>query len=635
MTGNTSLLISSSRFPSLPSSSPIYSAPFHVGILEEACYCNPIDYSRPRPSSRTSREDPGLSPNLQTLLTILCIFEPSDTVFHFTQNRKMLLQILGSLLEASDCLELLLTATRMIGKWMLETIPGPFTKKERNSFLSKLAQFDYCSLSDDTTAQPLADLVASFAGQLLAICPEANIEDHVDGLLPRRLAVTCLLNANAPSRDNIISQYFGKKNVPLSELPAFSVLWKVLKSDFEGLGGRYWTVLIVDTLINIMQVHSASTEHGLCLASLQVLVHGDVVACQRLLEYLLPLFWKKVPEDSMRLSLVSAIESLLSQPFHSQFLRDGVSDSWGPQSMNSIRSLVNAVTSFAPVPIFDSHLLVHIAENYNCWYEVLLILEHQYLAFSEKSPDDATLSVMRHCYRLLGERNVWLSLGSLSCKLPLSKKAISFDMYGMTVEASASYSELVQLMEDDSQLSVDPTQYEMDLWESRWIELQRELCQQEVVGEFANASGAPHLLLECAWKSQDWKKLRTLCSSPALLPAIECGDPVVKITETLLAVAEGKLTEVENLHAQTAQLCLYRWQLLPVLTGGSPSHASLLHYFHRKKKKTIVACQSFPCPTFSYPKPSHLGPPQLSIHSMMMVQDWLKSVSFIHFVLVF
>jgi transformation/transcription domain-associated protein len=66
-----------------------------------------------------------------------------------------------------------------------------------------------------------------------------------------------------------------------------------------------------------------------------------------------------------------------------------------------------------------------------------------------------------------------------------------------------------------------------------------------------------------------------------LLPAIEDGDPNVKMGEILLAINEGKLADVETLHVQTAQLCLQKWQLLPALASGSIVHGSLLHSFHR------------------------------------------------------
>jgi len=55
----------------------------------------------------------------------------------------------------------------------------------------------------------------------------------------------------------------------------------------------------------------------------------------------------------------------------------------------------------------------------------------------------------------------------------------------------------------------------------------------------------------------------------------------MKICETLSAVADGKLGDVENLHAQSSQLALYKWQNLPSFSGGSCAHAKLLHFFHR------------------------------------------------------
>jgi transformation/transcription domain-associated protein len=138
--------------------------------------------------------------------------------------------------------------------------------------------------------------------------------------------------------------------------------------------------------------------------------------------------------------------------------------------------------------------------------------------------------------------------------------------------------ERVDNIEDTATLPSDP---EMDLWENRWVDLQKELCQLEVVADYASASGDPHLLLDSSWKLQDWERLRSLCASPSLADPMERGDPTVKMTEILLAVNEGKLSEVENLHAQTAQLSLQRWQLLPTLAPGSQGHGSLLHFFHR------------------------------------------------------
>jgi transformation/transcription domain-associated protein len=121
----------------------------------------------------------------------------------------------------------------------------------------------------------------------------------------------------------------------------------------------------------------------------------------------------------------------------------------------------------------------------------------------------------------------------------------------------------------------------MDLWENQWVDLQRETCQLEAVSDFASSTGNIALMLECGWKSQDWDKVKDLCSSPAMLATLESGDPTGKINEILLAITERRLSDVENLHAQTAQLALNKWQLLPAMSSSSPAHAVLLHFFHR------------------------------------------------------
>jgi len=97
-----------------------------------------------------------------------------------------------------------------------------------------------------------------------------------------------------------------------------------------------------------------------------------------------------------------------------------------------------------------------------------------------------------------------------------------------------------------------------------------------VVYDYASSTGDSRLLLNCAWKTQDWSKVRQLCSSSALLPAMEDGDPNVKMGEILLAINEGKLGDVKA--------CMYR-QLSYAYKSGSSSlmcqrdQLYTLHYF--------------------------------------------------------
>jgi hypothetical protein len=189
-------------------------------------------------------------------------------------------------------------------------------------------------------------------------------------------------------------------------------------------------------------------------------------------------------------------------------------------------------------------------------------------------------SAIRRCYLDLGEKDVWLTLKAKDCTSPLLKYALSIDMYGKVQEALQRFELLVDQSESNSDKFV-PTDIEMALLEDRWIAIHKETCQLTVLSKFSELSSFSKLSMECSWKNRDWEKLRLLCSSPAATSALELGDIDVKMNEIFLAIHDEKLHDIENLHAQTAQLCLYKWQLLPNVSSGCNAHLMLLRYFNR------------------------------------------------------
>lgn len=606
--------------------------------------------------------------SLCTAAIIIEIFGGSDIAYTFTSLRKSFFQTLSTILDTSNNVQLLMTAVRIVGRWLSENSSGPLTLKERNSFLWKIASFDFNGLPD-AVSQPLADLVSRFVITVLEgkrnmdKFSETTIRSKSDGrggaapqrfgdsdgMLIGRSLVACLLTANNTLRQSLLSLYLSRANVgggnqekslgELSKMPRqapVELLWQLLHSDFEGLGGRNWVVLFVEVFLSsvwsvpsddaVYQSRSSArrrmpppskkmmddpvAQSPYCVqelqafatsmttvkegmlsgghnfrASLSRLAHGDLRLASLLFDTFLPEAWASVESDAVRSRLIPPLESLLSRSFHSQFLKSGIMEN-SSGTQNVIRTFLNGLALLSPMPVFDVDLLVSLAESYNCWYEVLTILEGQFLVLSTKSLSksgeglrDKILLAMRHCYHQLGESNVLTSLALLSCNLPETHRAASLAVHGEIDKALETYTNLVELVETNENIS--PTEFEMKLIEERWIDLQREQCQTSVVSEYGNAAQNPHLMLESAWKQREWDQVRSLCSSPSLVAAVESGEASVKICETLLAVANGKLSDVENLHAQTAQLCLYKWQLLPALSNASCAHSSLLHFFHR------------------------------------------------------
>jgi hypothetical protein len=546
------------------------------GIFEFSCIGDLVDQSRPVSSKSKSSNDELPTP-LKCLLIILTIFESSDLLYSLTQNRKSMLQILGNIMDTSDSIQLLMMATRTVGKWLLLDNPAPFTTSERNSFLAKMISFDFTGLPDDVVAQPLCDVVGHFVEQFSQLKGCAALSDIESDCYVDRSVISCLLLPNEQLRERILKLFLNGDNEQKArvstECHVHFLLHKLFLSNFEALGGRFWAIVFIDSLLC-----TGYSDHPEVIVSLRTLAHADVVTAQQLLEEILPHCWSLVPDDDKRLQLTRSIECLLSKPFHAQFLKHEAGTS-PPHVENGVRSILATINKLRPTPAIDTHLLVCLAENYSAWFEVLTLLERQY-STSQISPNEALLSPMRHCYRKLNEQDVFLYLAGITCRMGLSKRALSLDLHNKVSQAIECYEDLISLVEAGN-TPIEPSPFEMDSWEERWIRLQNELCQLDVVSDFAKASEDPYLELECAWKSQDWSRVRSLCTSTELLAAAESGDPLVKISETLLAVADGKLSDVENLHAQTAQLCLYKWQLLPRMASGSPSHTSLMHLFHR------------------------------------------------------
>ena len=325
---------------------------------------------------------------------------------------------------------------------------------------------------------------------------------------------------------------------------------------------------------------------------------------------LMPAAWALMPNNKWRSAFVPPLESLLSQPHHSQFLKhshgfitsngsagvcgDGTSQ---PLCRNVVQSFLQMLSRLDPCPQISSDLFMHLANEYNCWHEVLALLENQYCIAqgcgTPSSYQQDLISLMNTCYLNLKEGDIVLAAklgdGTFS---PGTARALSMDVYGMVEKALDGYSDLIEkassvcedpstLAETSGSISSSFSDSEMSLWEERWVELNREMSQWEVLSDYAEESGVIELEVECGWKSGNWDKVRNLCTNPSVGASLELGDYRAKMNEVFLAIVDGKLNEVENIHAQTAQLCLQQWQLLPDISSGGNSHRQLLESFHQ------------------------------------------------------
>jgi transformation/transcription domain-associated protein len=632
------------------------------GILEDICAISrtkkfALNDSKSNDKSNFGLQGvPNLSTSLKSVVSCLKLICHSDLPYCFSKNRQVLMKTLGLILDSSDNIQLLLTAVGIVGKWLvLEDRSGPLAFDERVIFLRKIVSLDNRSIPS-IVAQSLADLVGTIVlaiaergldtiflarTQSVELCNLSEIDseqlyqylDSTQTLLHRSI-VACVLHTNPSIRQQALLLYRNLKgqfeddmdatmtgsNVSCPGKTVFDMLWQLLNSDYEGVRGRMWPLVFVESLMNIclpgsgtieatgpwlprpwrplfigstvvpaqdtllsffsfMAKFKGKSENGNnCVSSVMTLAHGDVNLSQQLFESLMMSAWSHLDDDDLRSLLIGPMEELLSRPYHTQcFIGSSC-------VLNAVHGVLRACRRLHPQPVLDPDLLVSLGGMHGATHEVIALLEQEYrvVGCCDSVLSEKIISGIRTCMQQLREQNLDLGLAQKWCKQPETNYVLSLDIHGLVAEAITGYTKLVDLSESfGTGEAFRAAAFEMDLWEDRWIHLQKEVCQMNVVAEFASANGSYDMLLDAAWKNQDWDMIENLTSSAQLISLCERGDPIVKMCEILLAITRGKLSEVENLHSQTAQLCLQRWQSLPCIASGSHRHSELLHFFHR------------------------------------------------------
>jgi len=632
------------------------------------------------PRNQITIDADSLSTEMKALATCIMLIGSSERAF---QNNfgKGFVDILLALLNSSNSLPVLVTVVSIMGKWLLAEGQAPITKSERRAMLLGLARFDFERLSE-VEARCLSDQICCFV--LMAYGYDRSVIENypfgVDrnqsmsiirvsspngGLIGQeafqKLFIACLLSANQYIR-TLCTAIFGMRSsdcilvhgelsklaiergcrandsIDIAGIPyrePEDILRQLLGSDFECIGGRLWTTVVLDVLLatsnhqggvraralgsaeadeegafasfmplksydddcaqdnkielryvdfddgvysSFVEVISAERSEqfcgkGRCIAAVRQIIHGDSRTFQSLFEHCIQAAWQSLPSNTARISLVQPLEALLAKPYHSQF-----TNAYNSPKVNAIQSMLRLLVKLRPIPVLDTFLLQSLSSDYNAIHEVLTYFECEYDALRKNQVDvDSSphhlVKAIQRCYDALGERDVCTSISS-AISSAQTKFALSLDMYGFVNESVDAYGALIDRAGDDTSLL--PSEDELQIWEQRWVGSHKDMSQWSLIDEFATSNGEARLSLEAAWKTKNWEKVKSLFATPSVVALLEEGDQCAKMTEMYLAIQEGNLDEVDSIHAQIAQLCLYRWQLLPSISSGSQAHQSLL-----------------------------------------------------------
>eukprot|EP00953_Heterococcus_sp_UTEX-ZZ885_P018113 10120-Heterococcus_DN1.PRE.1 len=272
------------------------------------------------------------------------------------------------------------------------------------------------------------------------------------------------------------------------------------------------------------------------LAPLQHLMHGDMFMAEHMFETLLPKAWQRFTADKQS-EFGASLVKLLAQPHHKQGLHLPTHLQLCKQThyVNVVQSLVRTAGQLRPLPILPLDMLAQIGVHFNAWHDMLPLMEYQ-LMHSSGAAQQQWLHAVTYMYDQLGESDVSSAIQRQFALTEQTKLCVALQTYGFIPEAKQAYALLMQAEVNavaaataaaaaaitqsasvpqqtapaaavipaaapDAKISV----VEAEAWETRWIDCARKMSEWP---ELLNASAAlqyPNLLMESAFKTQDWE----------------------------------------------------------------------------------------------------------------------------------
>ena len=257
-------------------------------LFENACLDTKNTYSMKASKSQNSKNAPksvNSDINRDTLMLCLHFLGKGDVPFHFTSNRKILLSMLGDILDSGTDIEILLIVTSQVGKWVLAMHKkSPLTRMETKHFMRKLTTLESRGLPE-IDAGPLHHLISLIAlnfqtsqdrmdwmkkdEEVPSDNEKANSDESLKTLdqILHRISSGCLMSSDTSIRQSFCRLLLSnsaseridvgnklkdsRNEVAILDQSPTDALRILLCCDFEGLGYRMWTFVFVDVLLGI------------------------------------------------------------------------------------------------------------------------------------------------------------------------------------------------------------------------------------------------------------------------------------------------------------------------------------------------------------------------------------------------
>eukprot|EP01029_Cantina_marsupialis_P010647 TRINITY_DN241_c0_g1_i4.p1 TRINITY_DN241_c0_g1~~TRINITY_DN241_c0_g1_i4.p1 ORF type:complete len:4473 (-),score=800.75 TRINITY_DN241_c0_g1_i4:399-13817(-) len=294
------------------------------------------------------------------------------------------------------------------------------------------------------------------------------------------------------------------------------------------------------------------------LHSLRELAYGEVQTAYALWVSLFPAAWSSISSEERRILVPKMATFLALDHNRTPSLRPNGT----AHRHNFVQAILEAIAACDPRPFIPAHVLAFAAECGNAYQMVLPLLEQQ-LFKSEASERVDHVDALVILYEALDEQALFRGVHRMVSDHPITSAALSLEAIGMFEAAQQTYTHLMREVTAENKISVSTT--EMSMWESRWVECSRQLCQWENLSQYSRLKENGKLLVECAWRLQDWKTVKDTLVVPEFSSLAEGNDPLIKILQISYGIHTAQIDKVSSLLKQAMKLAVHQWKFLPMI----------------------------------------------------------------------
>ena len=272
---------------------------------------------------------------------------------------------------------------------------------------------------------------------------------------------------------------------------------------------------------------------------------------------------------------------------------------------SAVSAFLEGVVRSKPLPSIKPCLLKYLGRTHNFWHGAALLLEEKANNDGELAHRNRTLpsydgnyaddlldpmkdeasDSLSELYASMNEEDLWTGLWLDRCKFPETAIAVAYESQGIFEQSQLYYEKAIKRARElHNTAAAPPTMIlEYKLWEEHWCRCCQELGQWDVLTEFGKmqSGGAPFLVLENAWKVQDWSAMKE-ASTQAEPVCPDSYSAKLNLLRGYLALCypdEQRLNVVEKLVEAASVQSIKHWRRLPQLI--SHAHVPLLQLSHQ------------------------------------------------------